>query len=633
MFLSALLASLFGIAFLSIGHLAFRFIRLEVESPLKIEVIRLTGLAFALGISGIVFSLNIPSSTLVLILGFMVLAGLPSVSLRRDHLKADQLATFVRVRVGAWIAAVFYTFLMQPTFGSRWSFRTGPDSFGWSGAALAVCRGDTSETLTQRVMAQLDGTPLLASFARPVKTGDTSITQISSFTDQVAAEFLLGAHRTGLPTLLGGLCDVTSERFYGHLFVGFAALTVFSVTRIIRLIARESGLRPITADLVSVAAIASVAPLSVTLEGGYGQLVTLPFFVLAVASLQKKRFSGDLLFLSLVLLFVAALSSYLDLVYLAIPLLGGIFVLGLIFKTYDPLTIDIRKSLVAIFAILLTLPMLGEVPRLAMNAGPSARLSGWHQGRVILPDNLFGVLSSLPSGTYQIEPRSFYLTLIELLISAGLLALVLVAPLRQRLLGGFLLLGYFYLTYSVYSDALALNNYRIWKYSAYAAVLFSFILVGVIAKFQQPTRGFSSGHERWSSRLVRGFVHIVLAASLVSSIGYSSDWLDSKSLTASAGDASLMRKLTKDYDLVFGPGLYPAMYTLYGDLSFGALNRGGEGIGNVSRDLARPLAVVVEVSTVPSLQTFNAVADGGKYSSYTEIARGDSIKVYLLSRN
>ena len=633
MFLSAVLASLFAIIFLSIGHLAFRFIHLEVESPLKVEVIRLTGLAIALGISGIVFSLNIPSSTLVLILGFMVLAGLPSMTFRRDHSKADQLATFVRVRVGAWISAGFYTALMQPTFGNMWSFRTGPDSFGWSGAALAVCRGDTSATLAQRVMAQLDGTPLLASFARPVKPGDTSIAQISSFTDQVAAEFLLGAHRTGLPTLLGGLCDFTSESFYGHLFVGVAALAVYSITRIIRLIARESGLRPLTADIVSVAAIASFAPLSVALEGGYGQLVTLPFFVLAMASLQKKRFSGDLLFISLVLLFVASLSSYLDMVYLAIPLLGGIYVMGLIFKTYNPVTMDSRKAVLAGLAIMLSLPMLGEVPRLAMNAGPSARLSGWHQGRVILPDNLFGVLSSLPSGTYHIEPRSLYLTLIELLISAGLLALVLVAPLRQRLLGCFLVLGYLYLTYSVYSDALALNNYRIWKYSAYAAVLFSFILVGVIAKFQPPSKGLRRRPGRWPNRVGRGFIHSVLAASLVSSIGYSSDWLASKSLTATTGDASLMRALMHDYDLVFGPGLYPAMYTLYGDLRFGALNRGGAGIGNVSRDLSRPLAVVVNLSTVPSLKTFEAVADGGKYSSYAEIARGDSIKVYLLSRN
>lgn len=633
MFVSLVIAICLGLLSLAVGSVLLRFVGLDIEAPLRVEVARLAGLTTLFSLGALTFQLDLPTPALLIIVLLLVIAGLPNIISQLSSASIARFATFVRVRLTSWLAAFFYIVLMQPTLGSGWAFRTGPDSFGWSGAALAVCRGDTRSSLTARVVSQLNGTDLIAAFARPVKVGETSIAQIPSFTDQVAAEFLIGAHRTGLPSLLGSLCSLSGETIYSHFFVAFAALAVYTATRVIRLTARDNRVTPLLADGISLAAMVSIAPLSVTLEGGYGQLVTLPFLVLAISSLQKREFNGELFFLANLLLLMTALSSYLDLLYLAIPLIGGSYLVGLIGKLYSPVKMTFGKVLLTIGAVCLSWPMLGEIPRLVLNAGASAKLSGWHQGRLMLPDNLFGVWSSLPFDRYLISPRTSLEIALELTISFAVVGLIFTSPNRQRILGGFLLLGYLYLSYAVYFDAPSLNNYRVWKYSAYASVLFAFVLVGVVSKLQFR----EAGHTRFARTLRKGGIKsvslILILITLISSLCYSIDWLNSKSETANARDAETIKSLTQKYELVFGPGLYRDMFTLYGDLRFGALNRGGTGIGNVSRDGSRQLVVVTKKSQEPSLQVFNAVADGSTFNGFKEIAKGDSIAAYLLLNN
>jgi hypothetical protein len=398
-------------------------------------------------------------------------------------------------------------------------------------------------------------------------------------------------------------------------------------------VARESGLKPFWADLVALVAVTSFAPLSVMLEGGYGQFVTLPFFVLAMAGLQRKNFDNDSFIFTLALVVVAALSSYLDLLYLAGPMLLGTYVVGLLTRQY-PLLVLSRKTLaLTVGSFALSFPMISQIWRLVESAASNPRLGGWHQGDVFLPSNIFGFFSNLPIGRYEISQRTALDLWIDVLLSALTIAIVFLAPHRQRILGAFLLLGFAYLTYTVYSTTDDLNNYRLWKYSAYAAVLFSFILIGALSRISTKKKQNMSRLEARMSLVLAASLATLSSSAFLSSGYYAIDWINSSSFTATKNDASLIRKLSPDFDLAFGGGLYSTMYTMYGDVRFAALNRGGPEIGNVLRDPGRPLAVVLPKGMIATLEVLNSVADGNSYSRFRTLYQGDSISAYELIRN
>ncbi len=633
MIFSLAIAAILGTSFFAIGSFIYRFVGPRVDNPLLAEMARLTGMAAAFALASIAYELNLPPLALLGVLAILTAVGVANLRTEGGLSGLERLNTFLRVRITAFIAAGYYVFIMQGSFGNVWTFRTGPDSFGWGGSALSICRGDTLASLTQRVQGQLNGTDLIASFMRPVKVGETSIAQISSFSDQAAAEFLIGAQRTGLPKLLGDLCTLSGNSFFAHLFVAFVALSVYISVRIMRRIGRELGLKPWLADIISLAAVISVGPLSVTLEGGYGQLVTLPFFILAMAFLQRKIFDGDALVYSVALLGVAAMSSYLDLLYLAIPMLAGIYLCGLLAKQYPLIKIKWHHVYLALGALIVSWPMLKQVARLVFSAASNPRAGGWHQGNFFFPDNLVGLYSSLPVGRYEILPRTGFDLGADLLLSAIVIGFVIFTLARQRILGIFLLLGYVYLTIGVYSDMAEPNNYRIWKYSAYAASLFGFVMMGVVASARAKAPSIRAVPVQVSGKLKNVGLAIALVSSLLSSLFYGLDWKASSSLTADGGDKQLVKTLAPEYDLAFGPGLYSTMFTMFGDVRFATLKRGGPDIGNVVRDADKPLAVILSNETMPTLELLNSVADGQTYVRFQELAKGDTLTAYLLSRD
>lgn len=633
MIVSLLVAVLLGTTFLAIGSGIYRTVGPTAEIAIKTETVRMTGIAAAFGLAAIAFQLNLSPVFVLTVLALLALAGLPHLGWSRQKIQIQSVKTFLRVRLTAMFAAAFYAVVMQGTFANSWTYRTGPDAFGWSGAALAICKGDTLSSLSQRVTSQLQGTGIFASFERPVHAGEISIAQISSFSDQVAAEFLIGAHRTGLPGILGSLCSITGESFYAYLFMAFILLSAFTLTRIIRLIGRESGLTPIWSDAIALAAVISVAPLSVTLEGGYGQFVTLPFFVLAISGLQRIRFDNESFTFSLALLGVAALSTYVDLLYLAGPMIVGIYLTGLLTRQYPLLKISKKTSLIFVASLALSWPMLTQLHRLIGSAAANPRLGGWDQGRFFLPDNIFGFFSNLPLGRYVITPRNGLEFVVEMALSAVVLWLIAIAPTRQRILGVFLLTGYLYLSFIVYSSPDVVNNYRLWKYSAYAAVLVSLVLIGIVSRNSfKPKRDVSIKASK-TRQLFRAAAATLLASSLLSSAYYALDWKSSSSFTANGEDASLIGRLSPDYDLAFGPGLYSTMYTMFGDVRFATNNRGGSEVGIVVRDLKRPIAVVLPSSVTPNIELLNSVADGETYIRFTKLDQGGTITAYELLRD
>jgi hypothetical protein len=184
LFISILLAIALGCVFLAMGGGIYKIVGPRSETLLKTEMIRLTGVAAAFGFSALAFELNLSTIFLFSTLTALVIFGLPYIDINVSKITAQSTKTFFRLRATAWVSGIFYAIVMQGSFTNVWKFRTGPDAFGWSDAALAICRGDTRASLSERVISQLQGTGLIASFQRPVKLGETSIAQSPSFTDQ-----------------------------------------------------------------------------------------------------------------------------------------------------------------------------------------------------------------------------------------------------------------------------------------------------------------------------------------------------------------------------------------------------------------------------------------------------------------
>lgn len=631
MIISLFIAVFLCFAFVAIGSLIQRVTGEVHNHALKVEVTRLTGVAISFGIAAILFQLNSPPLVLTITFGCLAALGLPFlITQAAGKHRSVGIISGLRTRAFPIFATMVYAFLVQGSLGNVWTFRTGPDSFGWGASALAICRGDTLSSLTQRVVTQLNGTDLIKSFARPVGTNETSIAQIPSFTDQVAAEFLIGAHRTGLISLLGDFCYATGEAFFAHWFTGLLLVSVFSTASILRIVAIHHGVNQIAAGFIALAAVISIGPLSVTLEGGYGQLVTLPFFVLVVATLQMKRFDDWVFQYASALLVIAAMSSYLDVLYLAAPMVVGIYLLGLTTRQYDALTLNGKTLGLAVGVLVLSWPMFGELFRLSSSAANNPRLGGWHQGRIFLPDNVVGIFSSLPMGNYQITPRTLVDAGIDVLLSLAVIAVTVASAKRQRILGIFLFAGYAYLNWTVYFDVDSPNNYRIWKYSAYAAVMFSFILISVAIHRKNQKPDNLSKRQSTIRKTLNVSLALLVATSLTSSFQYAADWRSSSSFTASGDDLRTIRKLMADHDIVFGPNFYPTMYTLYGDLRFAALNRGGSGIGNVYRDSSDELVVLLRRGTEPTIELLNTLADGQDYTSFVRVAESSSFSAFLL---
>jgi hypothetical protein len=159
------------------------------------------------------------------------------------------------------------------------------------------------------------------------------------------------------------------------------------------------------------------------------------------------------------------------------------------------------------------------------------------------------------------------------------------------------------------------------------------VLIGIVSRNSfKPKRDVSIKASK-TRQLFRAAAATLLASSLLSSAYYALDWKSSSSFTANGEDASLIGRLSPDYDLAFGPGLYFTMYTMFGDVRFATNNRGGSEVGNVVRDLKRPIAVVLPSSVTPNIELLNSVADGETYIRFTKLDQGGAITAYELLRD
>lgn len=252
---------------------------------------QLIGLAFLLVISAYFVQFDIPTYWTLVVAGVVGLPGIYLASRQKKLRLIESTRRAPKSFLIAFLSPILLLFLeTREFFASQLSYRIGPDNLGWATASSYLCRGGNLSGLTESVQNQLGNSNLLQSFLRPLPPGVFSINRISSYTDQAASEFLIGAHRTGGPGLVSGICEAVGFNLFSALFIGFLGWAVFVITLIIRAYALEKGIKPFPAVVIAVIVSLNVNLLSVTLEGGFGQTLTLPYFLIAVVWLSRRVF-------------------------------------------------------------------------------------------------------------------------------------------------------------------------------------------------------------------------------------------------------------------------------------------------------------------------------------------------------
>jgi hypothetical protein len=408
----------------------------------------------------------------------------------------------------------------------------------------------------------------------------------------MAAEFLIGADRSGVPMLAGGLCDLVGGEELTFSALGGLVSWAFFLLSLIGLFTMTQGVKRLGVfgvlggAVVAVVAPLSFAILSVTLEGGFGQIITMPLFALAASLLFSETYRVKAFSVSVLLLLVGASTSYIDLVFIA----GPFFLFGLIlnrrlFGTLKYMFSHLRIAAVA--SLVAILPATYSMFRIGSAVIETGGAGGWHQGRVILPPNVFGLISSLPSGGVNSSPRPPAIWIVEIVVSMAIVCCLFIIGRRRSDAIVIALSGWLVLTLFLYSGGTT-NNYIVWKYSAYASAVLPILFSGLSRAAGRQLRG-----GRVRSKLLPLTVATVLLFSAVStSISWVIDWERTKLNSLPKEAIVELNSITPAYDIIVLPGSLEAAHlgTLTEDLRFGGPSRSAF---EIQRSLpVRPLILI-----------------------------------------
>ena len=175
----------------------------------------LTSLTLLVSVSSWIAALNLSVKFLWLIVFALALNSLLKVSDLRnilDNLAIDRSMAKWRILTIGFVG-VFIASLHNPTFFSQFvSFRNGPDLVGWAKGAQFFCTDSRLSDLNSRVISTLGAEKFTQTLNLPGPLNELFLYRLPSFSDQIAAEFLLGAHRTGLPGFLGAVCNALPDQ-------------------------------------------------------------------------------------------------------------------------------------------------------------------------------------------------------------------------------------------------------------------------------------------------------------------------------------------------------------------------------------------------------------------------------------
>lgn len=522
--------------------------------------------------------------TLLLIPKLFYLSSLIK-SLSRGY-KRKPLKRTVETLSGISVVSLILSSLINgDLFSERFSFRNGPDLFGWISSSKFFSNSDTIAQLSDRVISQANVSEVQDLFVLP----HPPIYAIASVTDQVNAEFILGANRFALQYFLGSLNTLPIGEHIISWVTSFIVFLGILQVVLIKEILISLGVSQTKSLIFSVTVSLGLNVLSPLLEGGLGQYFSLTLFLALIHRFlmhERKVDIGSALIIS------GLAWAYFDSVIFLI-----VFVLTfLIVKTVATREIGWlnRQNAVYFFGYsfsisLVTLPIFLKIISL-VQARVSGHRGGWNQGRFPLFTDAIGFYNWLPPDSLSstnFSPLSLVVFAFFLYLNFSILRSKHVSINPKLILISFTLI-YIYFLIDVYIiNRVEINNYNLLKYGQYLA-LFNVMFLFCISEFSLKTR-FRSMKKQLSN--LSTFVCVFCLG--FSSMSYQSDYFQNRSFTLDQKSNKEFSKLLETYDVFAygftGPGLVQLI--LFGDLRYGADNR-GFGTPTQRSQPERPLLVV-----------------------------------------
>ena len=588
-----LLTLICGLAFWGFFHLCFypvianlRFI----PDSLQNIVTQVIGMTSALLISTFFVIIGISTKYIILVLAIFGIIGWGYYvywnKRQSFRLHFPQIAAFIPL-----IPSGIYAFLSASgLISGGFTWRTGPDNFGWATSSISLCGENTLSNLQTRISNQLGINNVFDSFLPPQAgiPNYVSITQIPSFTDEIASAFLLGAHRTGIPGLLSSVCSLTTNAsVYNFLLGGISIwailLTSLLVVHIFRQVQAPTWFGFISASILPL----SASILSVALEGGLGQLLSVPIFIFLIWAFVYKDFNIYIRMTALTSSVVFAITTYLDFVYVIFP-----FLIVLTLFQFKQLVSELKTAnkmglFAFAFVIAVSLFANGEgTITFITGFAKYGSISGWNQGFTIpLPGEVFGLTPWLPEDGNSEIVRNLSNYLQAIFTSLVLLFAALIGRFRYSLpifIGVFL---YIILVVQLFSSLEDQNNYRIWKLGCYLGATLTFLLAGLYVRRRHSPRGIAFRTKQY-------LAIFIVALSAISSITWSYQWHRNRQSLIGKLAVTEIQKVIDQYDLVINIPSQTAELAMYGDVRYVGNSRGFSLKTIRSNDPRRKLVVV-----------------------------------------
>jgi hypothetical protein len=430
-----------------------------------------------------------------------VLIGLAAIGILRIAHFSNGIKEFMIDRY-MWLmsipALVFVAINGGGLFSSSIKLRNGPDLVGWLVSARYLCNGGTLSSLTESIYQQTGSRDLSQIFSHPSSQAfskDSSIASIASTTDQYSGEFLLGANRLGIPGVQASVCNVLGIESLFNSYVALAATAIFISTLMLYLIGREIGKPKASSVGFAILGILNAAVFSVVFEGGFGQVLSLPAFLLIGISLASKEGIRARLTISCILIVVFAVSSYMDVIGISLGFLVIYLILNFpeIFddwrrtkskKSSQSLTLfflektglekkrtSIRLLSIVLFFFIVAYTLL---PLLAERIGGTGIVGGWGFGWFPAPGDIVGLNNWIPpDGNKHLTARN------ELQILVGFFSILTIftvylknGTVGKRIYKSIFVFYLLFLLLEFTKPSQYWNTYAVWKAGLYLAPLF-----------------------------------------------------------------------------------------------------------------------------------------------------------------
>ncbi len=496
-------------------------------------------------------------------------------------------------------------------FKGRLAFRNGPDLVGWVSAGKYLCEQQNISLLSKSIRNQVGVPDALMAFRDATKFPATSIYQIPSFTEQANGEFLIGAHRYGIPGLQAGVCRVLGDGSLYHTAVALMAVSAILIATLATLVIKDFNMRMELKVVAIILCAVNVNIVSVTMEGGFGQLIATPFLLLFLVSAMKVEWRTRYLPMTIFLIIGFAFSTYVDVLFAAAAFLSVFYIVQSKKKLFYRRRVPewaAKAAFGSACGLIVGWPLWSSLWRLVLERVRGAgALGGWDQGRIPLPADFWSFFNWLPADGAHNIPRGLGLGIIEVLISV--IVLYIAARSRDRDFKNFVITSFvFYLVllFIVYrSGIFHSNNYTIWKMSAYLSSLMILAIASIYNDKTLPTHPVSKVADTKHHSPV--WVNYLLVLALISSIGWSVSWIGSRQFSFSSVNSQQQALFNKyDVQIVGFSGANTSKFALQGDIHFLEPSRAFQIQTKRSLPL-RPLAYVVPNGSCQTIACLEAV--------------------------